>query len=163
MSGAEHVEALLKHKAAGNECYKNKDYAGAIAAYGEAAKLLPRFPYDDDSDDEGGPSAAEIVAKMDPELLKQGAVRGCRTPKARRICHTNLLTCADKCIHTVLFARSLPPDCALQSCRLLHGDQQADPGSRRCSARSSLRHHQLESSLAHRSLAHDDGAAARAQ
>lgn len=85
MSGAEHVEALLKHKAAGNECYKNKDYAGAIAAYGEAAKLLPRFPYDDDSDDEGGPSAAEIVAKMDPELLKQGAVRGCRTPKAQRI------------------------------------------------------------------------------
>ena len=74
-SGAEHVVTLLEHKAAGNECYKVKDYAGAIKAYGEAAKLLPRFPDDDDSDDEGGPSAAEIVSKMDPELLKQGAVR----------------------------------------------------------------------------------------
>ena len=74
MSGAEHVEAILKHKAEGNECYKNKDYEGAIKSYGLAAKLLPRFPYDDDSDDEGGPSAAEIVAKMDPEMLKQGAV-----------------------------------------------------------------------------------------
>ena len=76
--GAEHVATLLEHKAAGNECYKTKDYPGAIKAYGEAAKLLPRFPDDDDSDDEGGPSAAEIVSKMDPELLKQGAVRSKR-------------------------------------------------------------------------------------
>jgi len=75
--GAEHVATLLEHKAAGNECYKTKDYPGAIKAYGEAAKLLPRFPDDDDSDDEGGPSAAEIVSKMDPELLKQGAIVLC--------------------------------------------------------------------------------------
>ena len=67
------LEELLKHKGVGNECYKAKDYDGAIKAYGEAAKLLPRFPDDDDSDEEG-PSAKEIIASMDPEVLKQGAV-----------------------------------------------------------------------------------------
>ena len=38
-SGAEHVVTLLEHKAAGNECFKIKDYAGAIKAYGEAGLL----------------------------------------------------------------------------------------------------------------------------
>ena len=71
------VTLLLEHKAVGNECYKNKDYPGAIAGYGEAVKTLPRFPDDDDSDDEGGPSAAEIAAQCEPELLKQGAIVLC--------------------------------------------------------------------------------------
>ena len=33
------IEELLQHKAAGNECYKVKDYEGAIADYGEAIRL----------------------------------------------------------------------------------------------------------------------------
>jgi len=74
---AAEVAALLEHKAAGNECYKQKDYEGAIKAYSEAVKLVPRFPDDNDSDDEGGPSAAELAAKCDPELLKQGAIVLC--------------------------------------------------------------------------------------
>jgi len=71
------VAELLKHKAVGNEFYKKADYEGAIKAYSEAVKVLPRFPDDDDSDDEGGPSAAELAAKMDPELMKQGAIVLC--------------------------------------------------------------------------------------
>ena len=71
------VTQLLQHKQVGNECYKAKDYTGAIKAYGEAVKVLPRFPDDDDSDDEGGPSAAEIAAQCEPELLKQGAIVLC--------------------------------------------------------------------------------------
>ena len=67
---------LLEFKGKGNEFYKAKEYESAIKEYGEAAKLLPRFPLDDDSDDEG-PTAAEIMAGLDPELLKQGAIVLC--------------------------------------------------------------------------------------
>ena len=70
------IDELLVHKARGNDCYKEQDYAGAISAYMPAVLLVPQFPNDDDSDYEG-PSAAEIVAATDPELLKQGAIVLC--------------------------------------------------------------------------------------
>ena len=75
---SENCATLLKFKAEGNEAYKAKDYEAATAAYSKGIKHgnVPSFP-DDSDDDEGGPSAADIMKSTDPELLKQGAVVLC--------------------------------------------------------------------------------------
>ena len=75
MAESPELAALLESKAAGNECYKAKDYPGAIKAYTKAVASLPRFA--DDSDDEGDGDVASQRAQMDPELLKQGAIVLC--------------------------------------------------------------------------------------
>ena len=66
------LEGLLANKATGNECYKAKDYEGAIAAYAKAVANLPTFG--DDSEDEEDATPPEA---SDPEVLKQGAVVLC--------------------------------------------------------------------------------------
>ena len=69
------LEDLLAHKAAGNECYKTQDYAGAIAGYSKAVALLPREADSDDEDE--GAAAKAAMSAADPELLKQGAIVLC--------------------------------------------------------------------------------------
>jgi len=69
---------LLEHKAAGNEAYKQKDFAAAIAGYSRAVKLLPLLEDPNDSD------SAECVVRssVDPEVLKQGAIILCNRAAA---------------------------------------------------------------------------------
>jgi len=69
------METLLTHKAAGNDAYKAKEYEKAIKAYTLAVAPLPLL--DDDSDDDAPPPP-----KLDPELLKQGAIVLCNRAAA---------------------------------------------------------------------------------
>ena len=52
------VEALLIHKAEGNDFYKQEDYAGAIAAYSKGVALLPDL--DDLDEPEAKPPSTEF-------------------------------------------------------------------------------------------------------
>ena len=72
------LEQVLEHKGVGNEAYKQKDYAAAIAGYGKAAKLLPVLEDPNDSDCED----AVPRSSVDPELLKQGAIVLCNRAAA---------------------------------------------------------------------------------
>ena len=60
------MEALLEHKAAGNEAYKAKDMAAAIEAYSQAIKCLPALKDADDSDSD---DAAVDLENVDPDLV----------------------------------------------------------------------------------------------
>eukprot|EP00966_Prymnesium_polylepis_P087154 2017136-Prymnesium_polylepis.1 len=73
------LEEVLAHKNVGNDGYKQKNYAAAIAGYTEAVKLLPVLedPNDSDNEDDCVPRSS-----VDPELLKQGAIVLCNRAAA---------------------------------------------------------------------------------
>ena len=71
------ADDLVAFKNEGNEAYKQKNYADAIAGYSKAVKLLPDLEDPEDADTEGVPRSS-----VEPEVLKQGAIIMCNRAAA---------------------------------------------------------------------------------